>query len=82
MEGPYGIKEYVEGKDKSIKFRGKYINNCHLCWDVLTNPKAREIISFVDDAKIKEVTLKRMVYDKNRNNKKFLKKLLEEPVYI
>ena len=81
MEGPYGLKEYVEKKDKTISFRKKYINNCHLCWDVLTHPKAREIISSVDDSKIKEITLKRMMYNKNRNNKKFLKKLLEEPIY-
>jgi organic radical activating enzyme len=81
LEGPYGIKQYVESKDSSVKFKKKYINNCHLCWDIFTNPKARKIISAVDDTKIKEITYKRMMYDANRNNKKYLDKLLKEPVY-
>lgn len=75
LEGPSGIARYVESKDSALRFEKKYSSKCHLCHDVLTNPRARKLLPCVDPAKRDELRYKKMIYDQSRMNKEFMKKM-------
>jgi hypothetical protein len=63
LEGPYGMMKFILRKDPKIKFRKKYVNNCHLCSEILSRKECREIISEYGHEKSFEIYLERSLYD-------------------
>ena len=79
LEGPYGMKKYLEKKDPTLKFDKKYVNNCHLCGDILSNNKARQLLRNIDKEKIEELFYRRKIYDLKRMDNTYTEKIFKSP---
>lgn len=80
LEGPIGIKNYVDNVDPEAVKEEKWVSRCHLCTDLLSNKRVRSILKFLDEEKMKEITYRRLVYDKKRKDSIFIGKVFGEPV--
>ncbi len=63
LEGPYGIKKFIEEKDPSISFQNRYVNHCHLCNDIFTRTETRAILGAHANEKTAELTLRRGILE-------------------
>lgn len=68
LEGPSGIKDYIESKRPEMKkeFHSTYIQNCELCQDLFSCPSKRKVIEQGTLDKKNEITLKRYVHETSR----------------
>lgn len=79
LEGPYGIAKYAMAKDSSLSFEGRYAGPCHLCREVLTHPRVRQLLRTLDRSKVNELIFKRIGYDKMRTEPHFAKQFFAQP---
>lgn len=70
LEGPYGLKEFIQGKDPSIKFKDHYVNHCHLCNDILARPETRAVLARFAEEKSGDLTLRRGMLEAIRYKQK------------
>jgi hypothetical protein len=79
FEGPYGLMKFIQSKDPSISFRPKYVNNCHLCSEILTREDCRRVLTEYGSEKLLEIALERNLYDYLRTApKSFTDRLLPD----
>jgi hypothetical protein len=45
LEGPSGIKEFVESLDPGLEFGEAFFQNCHLCQELFSNQRVMELIA-------------------------------------
>ena len=72
LEGPYGLMKFILKKDPQIPFRKQYVNNCHLCSEILTRQDCREILTRFGQEKSMEISLERCLYDHVRTSKELM----------
>jgi hypothetical protein len=63
FEGPYGLLRFIRSKQPDIEFRERYVNNCHLCSEILTREDCRRVLAEHGREKILEIALERNLYD-------------------
>ena len=80
LEGPYGILLYVRKKDPTFELGSKIVGSCHLCRELLTNPKVREMLRNLDRDKAMEIIYKRMGLDSIRKDYQLARDLYDRPV--
>lgn len=66
LEGPLGLKTFIQDKDPSIPFLNRYVNHCHLCNDIFTRQDTREILARHADEKASELSLRRALLEAMR----------------
>ncbi len=79
LEGPCGIAEYVQQRAPGVRFDKCYVNNCHLCRDVLSHPVARQVLREVDTHKLLQLYFLRQVYDARRSDPELTATMFELP---
>lgn len=80
LEGPYGIKQYLEEIDASVRFSKTYVGKCHLCYDIFTNPRARQILRSLPSKKIEQVAYRRIAFDATRQNQEVCDRMFRQPI--
>ena len=68
LEGPYGLMKFILKKNPDIPFRKQYVNNCHLCSEILTREDCRAVLSEFGHEKAIEISLERCLYDHMRTS--------------
>lgn len=63
LEGPYGLMKFILEKKPDTMFRGKYVNICHLCSEILTRPDCRAVLTTWAQEKVPEIWMERCLYD-------------------
>lgn len=80
LEGPYGILLYVRQKDPTFELGTKIVSSCHLCKELLTNSRVRELLRHLDREKAIEIIYKRMGLDSMRQDNQFSRDLYNRPM--
>lgn len=66
LEGPYGIMKHIQAADPSIRFRDRYVNNCHLCHDIFTRQDTRDILMKTASSKAPALCISRAWFEEHR----------------
>jgi len=72
LEGPYGLMKFILKKNPNIPFRKQYVNNCHLCSEILTREDCRAVLSEFGHEKVMEISLERCLYDHVRTSEEIM----------
>jgi Radical SAM superfamily/4Fe-4S single cluster domain len=67
LEGPYGIKRYLEERFPALRFNQRYVNLCHLCHDIFTRHDVRAALTESATHKIPSLSLGRAWLEAHRS---------------
>ncbi len=67
LEGPYGIKTFIEKRASDITFRDRYVNNCHLCHDIFSRKDVRTVLSNSVEDMVPVLSLERAWVENHRD---------------
>lgn len=79
LEGPYGIRRYIEEKRPNHMFRDPYSGICHLCYDIFTNKECRGVLAGVNQEKVQELIFKRDAFHFLRDDREFTDSFFQRP---
>lgn len=59
LEGPDGLKRFIQEKAPEVRFQEMYVNHCHLCNDILTRSDTRAVLMQHAHEKAESLSLQR-----------------------
>lgn len=72
LEGPASIAKFIMSIDPSIKFKKKYVNECHLCNEILSRKEIRQLLHEHNHKMVDRISLHRALFERVRSDKEIM----------